>query len=307
MHPASVSKGRSDFATPLAVAALVGSIVSLCVGTSFAKSLFAEAGAAGVTTLRVTIAALILWAIWRPWRGPLSAKDLRAVALFGAALGTMNLLFYLALRTIPLGITIAIEFSGPLAVAVATSRRALDLLWIALAVLGLGLLLPLGHGASALDPVGVACALAAAVCWAAYILLGKRLAGIHSGRAIALAMAFAALVTLPFGAAGASQALFNPWLLAAAVGVAVMSSAVPYSLEMFSLKHLPSGTFGVMLCLEPAVGSLSGLVILGERLSLIEWIAIGAIVMACGGAAAGAARRKPAPVAEIAPWKAKLS
>jgi inner membrane transporter RhtA len=301
MHPASISKDRSEYAMPLAVAALVGSILSLCVGTSFAKSLFAEIGAAGVTTLRVTIAAVILCAIWRPWRGPLSAKDLGSVALFGAVLGIMNLLFYLALRTIPLGITIAIEFSGPLAVAVATSRRALDLLWIALAVLGLGLLLPFGHGASALDPVGVACALGAAVCWAGYILLGKRLGHIHGGRAIALAMSFAALVTLPFGAVGASQALGDVSLLAAAVGVAILSSAIPYSLEIFSLKHLPSGTFGVMLCLEPAVGSLSGLVILGERFSLIEWIAIGAIVMACGGAAAGAARRPPAPPAAIAP------
>ena len=301
MQPASHSKDSSDYAMPLAVAALAGSIVSICVGTAFAKALFAEIGAAGVTTLRITIAAVILCAIWRPWRGPLSAKDFGTVALFGAVLGTMNLLFYLALRTIPLGITIAIEFSGPLAVAVATSRRALDLLWIALAVLGLGLLLPLGHGASALDPIGVACALAAAVCWAGYILLGKRLGHIHGGRAIALAMSFAALVTLPFGALGASQALFDPSLLAAATGVAILSSAIPYSLEIFSLKHLPSGTFGVMLCLEPAVGSLSGLVILGERLSLTEWIAIGAIVMASGGAAAGAARRPPAPPAAITP------
>lgn len=286
---------------PLAVAALVGSIVSLCVGTSFAKSLFAEAGAAGVTTLRVSISALVLWAIWRPWREPFSARDLRAVAIFGATLGAMNLLFYLALRTVPLGITIAIEFSGPLAVAVATSRRALDLVWVALAVLGLGLLLPIGAGASALDPVGVACALGAAVCWAAYILLGKRLGHLHGGRTIAVAMAFAALVTLPFGAAGAAEALFDPAILALAAGVAVLSSAIPYSLEIFSLKHLPSQTFGVLLCLEPAVGSLAGLAILGERLAAIEWIAIGLVVMACAGAAATAARRKPAPAADITP------
>lgn len=295
----------SDLATPLAVAALVGSIVSLCVGTSFAKSLFAEAGAAGVTTLRVTISAAILCAIWRPWRRRLSWTDLRAVAAFGAVLGLMNLLFYLALRTVPLGVTIAIEFSGPLAVAVAASRRALDLVWIALAVLGLGLLLPLGHGsgfgASALDPVGVACALGAAVCWAGYIVLGKRVGHIHGGQAIALAMSVAALVTLPFGAAGAARALVDPAILAAAVGVAVLSSAIPYSLEIFSLKHLPSQTFGVLLCLEPAVGSLAGLAILGERLSVVEWIAIGLVVMACAGAAATAARRKPSPPADITP------
>ncbi|MFC3690655.1 EamA family transporter [Chenggangzhangella methanolivorans] len=298
----SQSAGASpDFAFPLAVAALVGSIVALCVGTSFAKGLFAEVGAAGVTTLRVTISALILCALWRPWRARFSAKDLRSVALFGAVLGTMNLLFYLALRTVPLGITIAIEFSGPLAVAVAGSRRALDLVWVGLAVLGLGLLLPLGHGTSALDPVGVACALGAAACWAAYIILGKRVGHLHGGRTIALAMCAAALVTLPFGAPGAAKAAFDPTLLAMAAGVAVLSSAIPYSLEIFSLKHLPSQTFGVLLCLEPAVGSLAGLAILGERLALLEWIAIGAIVMACGGAAASAARRRPVPPAAVAP------
>lgn len=290
--PASPLARRADLAMPLAVAALVASIVSLCVGTSFAKSLFAEVGAAGVTTLRVSISALLLCAIWRPWREPFSGRDLRSVAIFGAVLGLMNLLFYLALRTVPLGITIAIEFSGPLAVAVATSRRALDLVWVALAILGLGLLLPLGHGASALDPVGVACALAAAVCWAGYILLGKRLGHLHGGRTIAVAMAFAALVTLPFGAVGASQAISAPHLLALAAGVAVLSSAIPYSLEIFSLKHLPSQTFGVLLCLEPAVGSLAGLAILGERLAPVEWIAVGAIVSACAGAAATAARRR---------------
>lgn len=289
------------YAAPLAVAALVGSITALCLGTSVAKSLFAEVGAAGTTTLRVTISALLLSAIWRPWRGPWTARDLRAVAVFGATLGLMNLLFYLALRTIPLGITIAIEFSGPLAVAVATSRRALDLVWIALAVAGLGLLLPLGHGASALDPVGVACALGAAACWAGYILLGKRLGHLHGGRTVAVAMGFAALVTLPFGAVGAARAFGDLHVLGVALAVAVTSSAIPYSLEIFALKHLPSQTFGVLLCLEPAVGSLAGLAILGERLAPVEWIAIGAIVAACAGAAATAARRRPAPPADIAP------
>ena len=283
-----------DFTRLAAIAAVIGSIVSLCVGTSFAKSLFESVGAQGVTALRVTISAILLCAVWRPWRARWSGADLRAVALFGVILGAMNLMFYMALRTIPLGVTIAIEFSGPLAVALAYSRRLLDLLWIALAVLGLGLLLPIGHGAAALDPVGVCFALGAAMCWALYIVLGSRLGRLHGGRTIAVAMVFAALTALPFGVAHAGAALVDPAILWVAAGVAILSSAIPYSLEIYALPRLPRQSFGVLLSLEPAVGSLAGLIVLGERLSAIEWLAIGAIVAASAGAAFGAGRRPPA-------------
>ncbi|HBO83142.1 MAG TPA: EamA family transporter, partial [Cupriavidus sp.] len=139
----------------LAVLALIGSMASLCIGTSFAKSLFASIGAQGTTALRVSFAAVILICVWRPWRFPLSGKNARAIALYGAALGGTNLLFYMSLRTIPLGLAIAIEFTGPLAVAVLSSRRAIDFLWIGCAVTGLILLLPLGEAATHLDPVGI--------------------------------------------------------------------------------------------------------------------------------------------------------
>lgn len=284
----------TTLSTLLPIAALLGSVLALCVGTSFAKQLFPAVGAEGVTALRVTIAALLLSAVWRPWRARLSLRDFGAVALFGVVLGVMNLLFYMSLRTIPLGLAIAIEFTGPLTVALLSSRRALDLVWVALAALGLGLLAPIGHGAAALDPTGVAFALGAAVCWALYIVLGGRLGRLHGGRTIALAMTAAALATLPFGVAAAGAALVDPNILAVALGVAVLSSAIPYSLEIYALPRIPKQTFGVLLSLEPAVGSFAGLAILGERLSATEWLAIAAIVCASAGAAANARRARPA-------------
>ncbi len=299
--PLTVAERRWDLTRIAAVAAVIGSIVSLCVGTSFAKTLFESIGAQGVTGMRITIAAILLCAVWRPWRSSWTAADLRALALFGAILGAMNLMFYMALRTVPLGVTIAIEFSGPLAVALASSRRLVDIAWIALAVVGLGLLLPLGHGAVALDPTGVSFALGAAVCWALYIVLGSRMGHMHGGRAIALSMLFAALVALPFGVAEAGWKLVDPTLLGFGVVVAVLSSAIPYSLEIYALPRIPRQSFGVLLSLEPAVGSLAGLAILGERLSLVEWIAIVAIVTASVGAALGAARSDRNEAAAPAP------
>lgn len=289
-----------DLVPTLAIAALVGSILSLCVGTSIAKGLFPALGAEGVTALRVTLAALMLSAIFRPWRQKLTRADLARVLLFGVVLGAMNLLFYKALETVPLGVTIAIEFVGPLGVALASSRRALDLVWIALAAVGLGLLLPLTGGGASIDPTGVAYALAAGGCWAAYIVLGSRLGHLHGGRTVALAMTIAAAIALPFGLATAGTALFDPRLLMVAMVVAALSSALPYWLEIFSLKHIPKQSFGVLLSLEPAVGSLSALVILGERPSAVEWLAIGAIVAASAGAALGA-RKGKAGLAAVEP------
>ncbi|MFY8143056.1 MAG: EamA family transporter, partial [Caulobacter sp.] len=191
-----MSGARAPF---LPYAALLAAIVTLCVGTSFAKTLFPLVGAQGVSAYRVGFSALILLAIWRPWRHRLSVADLRTVAMYGAVMGTMNLCFYMSIRTIPLGLAIAIEFMGPLVLAVAHSRRLIHFVWIALAVLGLGLLLPINPGAKPLDPVGVAYACAAAVMWALYIILGKRTAHLHAGRSVALGMTTAALIVAPIG------------------------------------------------------------------------------------------------------------
>lgn len=275
-----MSGARASF---LPYAALLAAIVTLCVGTSFAKTLFPLVGAQGVSAYRVGFSALILLAIWRPWRHRLSLADLRTVAMYGAVMGTMNLCFYMSIRTIPLGLAIAIEFMGPLVLAVAHSRRLIHFVWIALAVLGLGLLLPINPGAKPLDPIGVAYACAAAVMWALYIILGKRTAHLHAGRSVALGMTTAALIVAPIGVVSAGPALFDPKIAALGLVVAVLSSAIPYSLEMIALRGIPKRSFGVLLSLEPAVGALAGLAILHERLVLTQWLAIAAIVAASAG------------------------
>lgn len=266
----------------LPILALVVGMVSIQSGAALAKGLFPVVGAAGVTTLRVCFSALILLAVWRPWRRGPERREIGAIALYGAALGLMNLLFYLALRTIPLGVAVAIEFTGPLAVALVGSRRWLDFAWIALAVLGLGLLLPLGE-AGRLDPTGAALALGAGLCWAAYIVFGQRAGRAGGGRAVSLGMAVAALVVAPVGLAKAGTDLFTPATLGTGLVIAVLSSALPYSLEMFALTRLPRPAFGVLMSLEPAVASLAALALLGERLSPVQAVAIGCIVAASTG------------------------
>ena len=203
---------------------------------------------------------------------------------YGVILGAMNLCFYLSLRTIPLGIALAIEFAGPLTLALLHSRRLIHFAWIGCAVAGLVMLLPLRGGASALDPVGVGLAAAAGVCWALYIVFGKRLSHIHAGQSVALGMSVAAMVVVPFGVAHAGAALLNPAILLAGLFVALASSALPYSLEMVAMRHIPKRTFGVVLSAEPAVGALAGLIVLHEHLSGQQWLAIAAIVTASIGA-----------------------
>ncbi len=278
--------------------AILGAVTFLGLGTSWAKQvLFPQVGAQGTTALRVGLSALLLLLLWRPWRWRLSRRDLRMVAAYGAALGLMNLCFYLSLRTIPFGVAVAIEFSGPLAVALLSSRRAVDFVWVALAMAGLGLLLPLGHTVSTLDPQGVVLALMAAACWATYILFGKRVGHLHAGHSVALGLAVAALVVVPVGVAHAGASLLTPAILLVGLGVAALSSAIPISLEMVALKRLPQQAFGIMISMEPAVAAVLALALLDEYLSLTQWLAIGMIVAASMGSALGA----PRPVAPAAP------
>ena len=266
-----------------AVAAMLGAMLSTQAGTSFAKSLFPLVGAVGATTLRVTLAALVLCAWLRPWRNPPTRAAWPHLIGYGVALGVMNLTFYLALRTLPLGVGVAIEFVGPLSVAVLSSRRSLDFAWIALAVAGLGLLLPIWRQSHPLDPVGIGYMLAAGACWAGYIVFGQR-AGRAQGRsATAIGMAVAALVVLPFGALNASGALLSPAVLLPGLAIALMASVIPYSLEMFALTRLPVRVFGTLLSLAPAVAALMGWLILHEALTPLQGIAIAAIVAASMG------------------------
>ncbi len=270
----------------LPVAVLILAMAGFQTGAALAKTLIPVVGASGAVALRLAYATLMLWLVWRPWRMRVDFRAARTIVIYGIALGCMNLLFYLALQRIPLGIAVALEFTGPLAVAVAAAIRPLDLLWVALAVLGVLMVLPLGGASQALNLAGIAYALGGGVCWALYIVFGRR-AGIQSGgQTTAMGMLVGAICIVPFGVAQAGALLLKPEILPTALGVAFLSSAMPYSLEMYAMTRLPARTFGVLMSLDPALAAASGLVLLGERLSWIQWTAIGCIVLASAGSAA---------------------
>lgn len=281
--------------------AVLGSVTALGIGTSWAKQwLFPAVGAQGTTAVRVGLSALLMLLLWRPWRWQLSRGDAKAVACYGVALGGMNLMFYMSLRTLPFGLAVAIEFAGPLAVAIWSSRRAVDFVWVVLAITGLGMLLPLGLNGSMLDPVGVLYALGAAVFWAAYIVFGKRAGHLHAGHSVSLGLLVAALVVVPVGVAHAGAALLSPAVLLGGLLVAAVSSAIPISLEMMALKRLPKEAFGIMISMEPAVAALVAMVLLAEHLSGVQWAAIACIMAASMGSAA-TARNTAAPGAAPQP------
>lgn len=275
-------------------AAAWGSLVSMNLGAGLSKLLFPVVGAYGITALRVTIAAAILCAIVRPWRRRVPRALLPALLGYGAVLGVMNISFYQAIARIPIGIAIGIEVLGPLAVAVMGSRTRRDFLFLAVAVGGLLLLLPI-HDDDPLDAVGVAFALGAAVCWALYILCGKRVSGALGQNAVALGLVVASAVAMPIGVASAGATMFIPWVLAAGLGIALLSSAIPYTLEMAAMQRLPAHVFSLLLSASPAVGAVIGFLLLGEVLSLVQGIAIFCIMLAAGGSALSAAKRSARP------------
>jgi inner membrane transporter RhtA len=274
------------------------SLITLCAGTSLAKGLFPFVGAEGTTTYRLLFSTLLLMAFWRPWRRAWTWADVPILVLFGATLGLMNLLFYSAIKTVPFGLAIAVEFTGPLAVALWSSKKPLDFVWIVLAVAGMGLILPLGNtmGAglqtSAIDPVGIAYALGAGACWAVYIVVGQGVADRIGPFATPMGMLVAALLVTPVGISVAGSSLLNPEWMLAGLGIALLSSAIPYSLEMYSLKHLPKQTFSILLSLEPAVGALAGWLVLSEQLNTQQLGAIGLIMVASMGSAMTTGQRK---------------
>lgn len=275
-------------------AAAWGSLLSMNFGAGLAKHLFPVIGAYGITSLRITLAAIILCLVIRPWKRTGVRQLSPALLGYGAVLGLMNLLFYQAIARIPIGIAIGIEVIGPLAVVVMGSRSRRDFLWLAAAAAGLFLLLPL-RADSALDPVGIAFAVGAAACWAAYILCGKQVSATLGRDAVAWGMVIAALITLPVGLAASGTQLFTPWALGVGIGIAILSSVLPYTLEMAALRRLPAHVFGILLSASPAVGALVGYVVLGERLTPLQWLAILCIIFAACGSAISASlpRRTP--------------
>lgn len=291
----SASRSLRSRWQPLAL--LLVAMLSIQCGASLAKSLFPAAGATGATALRLAFATVFLAVVFRPWRMRITRAQWPPLLLYGVSLGLMNLAFYKALETVPLGIAVALEFTGPLAVALFGSRHLRDVVWIALVVVGLLLLVP-ESSAHSVDLAGAAWALGAGACWAAYIVFGKEAGGEHGARTVAAGTFVAAVVAIPFGVAQAGSALLSPALLPIAAAVALLSSAFPYTLEMIALTKMPARTFGMLMSLEPAIGALCGLAFLQEHLSVLQWLAIAAIIVASAGAAmtsgaAGETRARP--------------
>jgi inner membrane transporter RhtA len=276
---------RADRIPPTVL--VLGGVASVQFGAAFAKTLFDEVGPGGAVWLRVLFAALILCALWRPALRGRSAAHWRLILAYGFVLVAMNFTYYESLDRIPLGIAVTFEFVGPLGVAVAGSRHALDLLWVALAAAGI--LLLSNFGTADLDPVGVALALTAGGFWAAYILIAARVGRtMPGGQPLALAMAAGTIMLMPVGVGQGGGELLSVSVLAIGAAVAVVSSVIPYTLELEALRRMPANVFGVLMSLEPAAASLAGFLVLGEKLAAREIVAIGLVVAASAGAARGA-------------------
>jgi inner membrane transporter RhtA len=276
--------GRALSAIPPPALVLLG-IITVQLGSALAKQLFVEVGSFGTVALRLFFAAAVLMLVWRPSLR-LPRETWTVVLSYGVILGLMNVCFYLSLSRIPLGIAVTVEFLGPLAVAIGGSRRWLDALWAALATGGVVLLM---EGGGTVDMIGLLFALAAGVFWGLYILVGAAL-GRHTteGNGLALGMAVAALVAVPVGVADSGAALLQPWVLVAGLGVALLSSVIPYTLDLEALRRIPARVFGILMSLEPAMAALIGLVVLREALHPSQWIAVLCVVVASAGATRGA-------------------
>ena len=276
----SDAKQGASHGALLAGFALLASQLSLNAGAAVAKYLFPLIGVEGVTAYRVGFAALLMMLVFRPWRTPLTWTQACNVAVYGSVIGLMNLLIYRSFSRIPLGIAVAIEVAGPLTVAVLSSRRPRDIAAVMLAVVGLYFLLPIHGHADQLDPVGVAYAAGAAVCWALYIVFGKRVSVMHGGQSVAWGMLAASLFIVPIGAVYSGAVLLTPTYMLIGLAIAVMSSALPYTLEMLSMRSLSSRTFSMFSSAAPALSALAGMAVLGEHLTLTQWLAIASIVTA---------------------------
>ncbi|MEX3018773.1 threonine/homoserine exporter RhtA [Kluyvera sp. STS39-E] len=267
----------------LPILVILISMISIQSGASLAKSLFPLIGAPGVTALRLALGTLILVVIFKPWRLRFAKEQRLPLLFYGLSLGAMNYLFYLSLQRIPLGIAVALEFTGPLAVALFSSRRPVDFIWVILAVTGLWFLLPLGQDVAHVDLTGALLALGAGAGWAVYILSGRRAGEEHGPATVAMGSLIAAVVFVPIGAFQAADALWHWSLLPIGLAIAILSTALPYTLEMIALTRLPTRTFGTLMSMEPALAALSGMVFLGETLTFSQTLALGAIIMASMG------------------------
>lgn len=259
---------------------LILAMISIQFSASQARQLFGVLGIAGTSTLRLIFASIIMALWFRPWK----KRFTKNILFYGASLGLMNFSFYYALQRIPLGISVALEFIGPLSVAIFTSKKKVDYVWAVLAGFGILLLLPEKSATSSLDPIGMSLAILAGFFWALYIIFGKRAGqNLEGGVAASMGMIIAAIIVLPMGIAIDGPKLFNLSALPLALVVAVFGSALPYSLEMVALKNIPSRTFGVLMSLEPALAAFMGLIFLSENLNITQWAAIGCVIVSSLG------------------------
>ncbi|MFI9809910.1 EamA family transporter [Streptomyces sp. NPDC052301] len=277
----------------------MGGVLGLQCGAALTTRLYPAVGPAGVVTLRLCLAALVLVALWRP-RIRADRSTLGIIGTAGTLLALHHLAYYEAVDRLPLGAATTLEFLGPFTIALCGSRRLCDLLWACLAATGVVLL---SHSGTTLDVAGAVCAAVAGCCWGGYILVGKRLAErIPDGRGLALAVAWGALLSLPYGVVQAGTRLLAPGTLAVAAVVAVLSSVLPYTFHLEALRRLPPRVFGVLTSLEPTVGALTGLFLLGQHLAGTQWAGVAAVALASVGATREAAPERPdrAPAEEKA-------
>ena len=284
-----MTRAKSSALAP--VASILVAAFSVQGGAAIAKGIFPLIGVAGTAAIRIGLSAIILLAVFRPPVHRFTAAQWRAVVPYGITIGVMNLLFYQALVRIPLGLAVSLEFVGPLAVAIVGSRRAIDVVWVVIAMAGIALIVPF-QADGAIDPVGVIFALLTGACWAAYIVLGGRVSQrLDAGVAVTIGMTIAALTITPYAIVDGGIENFSLHLLAPCVAMAVLSSALPYALEMNALRLLPGRTFSILMSLEPVIAALCGLVLLGEHLTRAQWAAVALVVIASGGATSSVASR----------------
>ncbi len=259
------------------------SMISVQSSASFAKYLFPVLGPEAMTAWRLFFSAILLVIIFKPWRKTISKPAIKYIILYGIAMGCMNLSFYNAISRIPLGIAVAIELTGPIMVAMFSGRRLTDFIWLAIAIIGLVMLLPIHQAASDLDPIGLLLALCAGGCWAGYILFGRKAGEIYGAPSVALGSIVASVLLFPIGVWQSGSTMFSLDILPLAFMVSLLASAIPYGLDMVALPRLPAQTFSTLMSLSPVFAAFSGLIVLHEQLTHYQWLAIMFIIVSSIG------------------------
>ena len=263
---------------------LLIAMISMQSSGSFAKYLFAEFPILTVSAMRLLLGSLILALIFKVWQIHFKQVKWSAIISYGIALAGMNMLFYLAIDRLPLGIAVSFEFIGPLSVALFYARQKFDFIWVGLAILGLILLFPFDQTAQPLDPIGILFALGAGTCWALYIVAGQKPSGISGNHTVCLGMFVGMCILMPIALfSGMPAHAFEPSSLLYFMALAVLASALPFTLEMIALRNLSALSFGTLMSLEPAVAALSGFIFLGEHLLWTQWLALATIISASIG------------------------